>query len=468
MMDARGLAGGLFKRVMGAEPPRQLGYNPDAWGVHPADVDHSLWEINPGKLDFYFHEGQQRAWDSEARFTFVTAGSQGGKTSFGPLWLLREINRRGAGDYLAVSATFDLFKLKMLPEIRNLFEHTLGIGRYWSGDKVIELMDPEGQFWAERADDPMWGRIILRSASAGGGLESATAQAAWLDECGLDDFTLGTWEAVQARLTLHQGRVLGTTTPYNLGWLKQQIVDKAHTSDDIEVIAFDSTLNPSFPKDEFKRLQKSMPLWKFNMRYRGRFERPAGMIYADFVDKYKNDGGHKVQPFELPSTWARYVGVDPGAVNTAMIWLAHDPKENVYYLYRESLEGGKSTPEHAQGAARLAKDKGERVIRYYVGQKSETQQRLDWQQAGVRNVAAPTVHDVESGIDRVVQLLREHRLYVFDDCLGVLDEIGRYARKLDKNGEPTEQIKDKATYHRLDAVRYAAVGVTSPKGVFVG
>ena len=34
------------------------------------------------------------------------------------------------------------------------------------------------------------------------------------------------WEAVLRRLALYQGRVLGGTTLYNLGWLKQQIYDR--------------------------------------------------------------------------------------------------------------------------------------------------------------------------------------------------------------------------------------------------
>ena len=66
-------------------------------------------------------------------------------------------------------------------------------------------------------------RIVLRSANAEGGLESLTGKAAVLDECGQDDFTLEAWEAIQRRLSLSRGRVLGGTTPYNLGWLKTQI-----------------------------------------------------------------------------------------------------------------------------------------------------------------------------------------------------------------------------------------------------
>jgi hypothetical protein len=400
---------------------------------------------------------------------FVLAGTQAGKTSWGPWWLWREIQRCGSGDYLAVTATFDLFKLKMLPEIRSVFEHTLKVGRYWAGAGVIEIRDPAtGEFWAQRADDPMYGRIILRSAAAGGGLESATAKAAWLDECGQDSFTVDTWDAVQRRLSLAQGRVFGGTTPYNLGWLKREIFDQSKTDPNIEVIQFASIENPMFPKAEFEARRAKMPTWKFNMFYRGLFERPAGLIYSDFIDEYRENGGHKVKPVDLPIEWPRYVGVDPGAVNTAMVWLAHDTDNNIYYLYRESLEGDKSTAQHAAGAAVRARMRKENVVMFYVGQKAEVQARLDWQQAGVRNVREPSIHDVECGIDRVIRLLKQRRLYVFDDCRGLLDELGRYARELDDIGEPTEKIKDKATFHRIDALRYAAVGVTTPKGILVG
>jgi hypothetical protein len=80
-----------------------------------------------GGLSLDFHPGQWDVWDSTKRFVFVTAGTQGGKTSFGPHWLHREIYHpdigRGPGDYLAVTGAYDLFKLKMLPAIRDVFEH---------------------------------------------------------------------------------------------------------------------------------------------------------------------------------------------------------------------------------------------------------------------------------------------------------------------------------------------------------
>lgn len=238
----------------------------------------NLWSRDGKQVCLNLHTGQGRAWRSDKRFIFVFAGTQGGKTSFGPWWLWNEIQKYGGGDYLAVTASFDLFKLKMLPELRMVFENTLNVGRYWSGDKVLELREnPDVPFQATRADDPMWGRIILRSAQSSGGLESATALAAWLDECGQDGFTLEDWEAVQRRLSLSQGRVLGTTTLYNLGWTKAEIFDRWKEGDpDIEVISFPSYLNPAFPKKEYDRMKDRLPEWRFSMFYKGEFARPAG------------------------------------------------------------------------------------------------------------------------------------------------------------------------------------------------
>lgn len=441
---------------------------PDALAAAPSpgETKPTLYHVEDGKVILTPHYGQSQAWESTARYVFVIAGTQGGKTSFGPWWLWREIVTKGSGDYLAVSATYDLFSLKMLPEIRRVFEEVLGIARYWPSSKVMEIRDPStGEFWAKNADDEMWARIILRSAASEGGLESATAKAAWLDEVGQDDFRVGAWEAVERRVSLNRGRVLGTTTPYNLGWLKKLIYDRWQRGvASIEVIQFASTANPLFSPEELEEARERLPAWKFRMFYLGQFDRPAGLIYSDFVDKYKDEGGHLVKPFPLPSEWPRVVGVDPGAVNLGIVWLAHDVKIDVWYAYREKHGERLPTAEHARQALAVATLGKERVIKWYVGATGEPQQRLDWASGGAVPVMEPPSKDVESGIDRIIALFRQHRLYVFDDLTGLIDELGSYSRVLGADGNPTEMIKEKSTYHHLDALRYAAAG-TDRRGV---
>ncbi len=421
----------------------------------------NLWRIEDEQLRLGFHAGQSRAWRSTRRFVFVFAGSQGGKTTFGPWWLWREIQQRGAGDYLSVTASYDLFKLKMLPVMRETFEHVLRVGRYWSGDRILELRDPaSGKFLARRVDDPMWGRVILRSAESGGGLESATAQAAWLDECGQDAVTLETWEAVQRRLSLSQGRALGTTTIYNLGWLKTEVYERWLAGDpDYAVVQFKSIVNPSFPRAEFERMKRKMQTARFKMFYEGEFARPPGLIYADFDDQTQ-----VVEPFEISPVWPRWVGVDFGAVNTALVWLAEDPDTGRLYLYRESLEGGKTSAEHAHQAKQWTRQ--ENVVGVYGGAPSEDQPRRDWTAAGLE-VQRPPIGDVEAGIDRVTALFKERRLFIFRSCRGMLDEIGSYKRKTDASGQTMDEIENKRLFHRLDALRYVAIGLRSGAASFV-
>jgi hypothetical protein len=400
----------------------------------------NLYHLKKNKLVCTLHEGQTKAHDSTRRFVFIIAGTQSGKTSYLPIWLDREIRTKGAGDYLAVTSTYDLLKMKFLPELQNYFVNMFG-WNYSASEKTI---------WKKEKDELT--RIICRSADAEGGLESASAKAALFDECGQDGVKVNAWEAILRRLSLSQGRVLAGTTPYNLGWLKTQIFDKWRAGDqDIQVVQFKSTMNPSFPLEEYERARRTLPTWKFEMFYNGEFSHPAGMIYEDFTQN------HILPAFSIPAEWPRYLGVDFGAVHTAKLFIAEDPKTNLFYLYRDPLDGNMTTAEQVASVTQY----NEYNLRAWGGAKSETQQRWDWGAAGM-TVGEPSISDVEAGIARVIALLKERRLFVFDTCTGTIDEFGTYSRELDAGGQSTEKIKNKADFHRLDALRYVAAGIGTP------
>jgi hypothetical protein len=418
----------------------------------------NLWTLDNGRLTLNFHPGQGRAWQSQKRVVAILAGTQGGKTSFLPWLLWREIRARGPGDYLAATANYDLFKLKFLPTLREVFEHTLGWGRYWAADRIIELSDPAtGQFQAKRADDPMWARIILRSAESGAGLESATARAAILDEAGMDAFRLDSWLAIRRRLSLSQGRIFLGTTIYNLGWLKQQLYDPWEREQgqhpEIDVIQFDSVENPLFPREEYARAERELPAWKFLMFYRGRYTRPAGLIYDSFDERLC-----KVPRFAIPARWPRFLGLDFGGVHTAGMFYAAEPGTGRIFAYRAYLEGGRTAKEHAQ--ALLV---GEPSIPTCVGGSgSEDQWRAEFRAGGLP-VREPDITEVEVGIDRVYGAHRRNEIMVFDDLAGYLDQKARYSRPVDAAGNVLPGIQNKATFHFLDAERYIVGWLKRPQ-----
>lgn len=418
---------------------------------------NDLYQVtDDGAMELHFHANQWRAWDSEKRFIAVLAGTQGGKTSFGPHWLYREICWRGAGDYMIVTPTYPLLEKKALPEFRRVFEHVLNLGKYVGGSLKTFTFSPEGELRTFGARQNRPTTVMFGHAQDPDSLESATAKAAWLDEAGQKKFRLGSWEAILRRLSIHLGRVLVTTTPYNLGWLKQKLWDpwmaanKDHP--DIDVIRFRSIDNPAFPRQEYERARRDLPLWKFDMFYNALFTRPAGLIY-DCLNEEKN----LVPRFTIPDNWQRYLGLDFGGVNTAGIFYAREPNTDKFYAYREYKAGGRSAAEHAYYL-----QQGEPMIPTCVGgSKSEGQWRTEFRRGGeVKGVKVglpvkePAVKDVEVGIDRVYGANKRGEIYYFDDLDHFLEQKRTYSRQLDEAGEPTEKIEDKESFHFMDAERY--------------
>ncbi len=407
-------------------------------------------EIVGGKLILNFHPGQSKVWFAVKRFIFMLCGSQGGKTVLGPHWLEREIRTKGPGDYLAATSSYPLLSRKMLPELLYVFEDLYHYGVYNKLDKIFVFNQgkrkPNDKVLFPDATEPT--RIIVGSAQNPESLEAATCKAAWLDEVGQKDFRRDSWEAVLRRLAINRGRVLGTTTLYGLGWLKSEIYDPwaKGTDSDIDIIQFDSVMNPAYPIEEYERMRRILPVWKFEMFQRGRFARPAGTIYDSFDAVH-----HVIKPFEIPLDWPRYVGHDFGVWNTAALWYAQNLSNGELILYREYLRGGISTFEHVSNWIEMSK--GERIARRVGGASHEEGWRGDFTQAGWK-IEKPVEKDVEAGIQKVYSVHKLGKLFVFNTCLNYLDEKQSYSRELDDNYEPTEKIEAKERYHLMDAERY--------------
>ena len=98
------------------------------------------------------------------------------------------------------------------------------------------------------------------------------------------------------------------------------------------------------------------------------------------------------------------------------------------------------------------------MVKWYGGAASEEQYRMDWQAEGI-NVQRPPVGNVESGIDRVIELFKTNRLFILRSCEMTINQLIEYSRKVDAMGNVTEEIKDKNSYHLADALRYAVAGM---------
>jgi hypothetical protein len=241
-------------------------------------------EITPdGDLSFaQFHQGQRLAYHSKARFTLVLAGTQGGKTAVGPPWLLKQIQERGPGDYMVAAPNFTLMEKKALPEFLRLFRDCLHLGDYMAQTRKF-VLSQEGMRRLFGYASMVPTQVYFGYGENPDSLESATLKAIWIDEGGQKAFKRESWDAILRRLSIEEGPVLLTTTPYTLGWLSELVKNADELG--VAVINFPSIANPKFPRTEWERAKRELPAWKFNMFYRGIFERPAGLVLDCWSDE---------------------------------------------------------------------------------------------------------------------------------------------------------------------------------------
>ncbi len=253
-----------------------------------------------------------------------------------------------------------------------------------------------------------------------------------------------TFDVVMRRLAFYKGSLLITTTPYSFNFLKTEIYDKwVAKHPDVFVYQAPSTINPFYPKEEFEKMKKSLPEWKFRMFYCGEFVRPEGLVYDDF-DRNK----HTIQDFQIPKQWRRFVGVDFGYNNpTAIVWVAHDPTTDEYYVYREVYKTGMTTSEVIDRLKYFLSFEHVQAV-YCDSADPNSIQMLKEENIPAKGAKKDTM----AGIMMLIELFRQNKLKIFKSVVNLLDEIEMY--HWDSDG--TRPVKEHD--HTLDALRYAITG----------
>ena len=380
-------------------------------------------------MEVTLHHFQGEALRSQKRFIALIAGTGGGKTYFGPIWLLTEVQKYPTDSFFVIAPTFPLFERTTLPEFMARFE--LHIGGVYREKKKRYEMSTGGIVYFGSADNP-------------DSLEGGQVRAAWIDEAG--QIKRASWQATQRRLGVKMGRCLLTTTPYGMGWLYTDFYKRWKNKDpDYDVIQFRSVDNPYYPRDEYERARRTMDSRTFSMRYKGQFKKLAGLIYPDFGPD------NIVEPFKIPEGWKRWGGIDFGWNHPFVAMrLATDPNkpEGEIFIYEEYCQSARFLVDHAK--------KLDKNIQYYAD-PSAKQDRKELANQKVR--IKPGNNDVDSGIELMGTLIKVKRLKVFKTCLNFLDEIEIYRR--DEKDKVVKKDDD-----CMDSTRYALmseVSLSKPK-----
>lgn len=236
------------------------------------------------------------------------------------------------------------------------------------------------------------------------------------------------------------------------------------------IIVAPSTENVHLPPNYVAQMLSTYSPERIQRDIMGSFDAFQGQIYTEF----RRDT-HVVKPFAIPSEWVKFIGADHGYTNpAAFIWCAMDYDGNIY-AYREFYQSEWIIEEIVKGRINQkgivelnGNDKIEGVwidpsTRANRGKDSDYQTYMDhlpkdWSLFLANN-------EVATGIDRVKGYLKvsprtkKPKLFIFDTCTNLIDELVKYRwKELPPGSTATQNQKEepvKKDDHAVDAFRYA-------------
>ena len=383
--------------------------------------------------------------DFKSPILAAIAGTGGGKTFFMLLWLHSRMEAFPGFGWLVAEPTYQMLAKVLLNspdpnrlDIIQYFEQAGHHPDYIAGEKIVKTD---------------FGMIYLASADNPDTMQGAAVRGVCLDEAGL--MSLQAHETAFQRRSMMAGQELLTSTPYNLGWLKTEIADKA--GDLIHVEKWRSADRPGFPLEEVENARRLLAPSIFKMRYEAAFERPEGLVYQDF-DRQT----HIVTGFEICNGWywlnhslhqMRWViaGLDWGYVAPGCILVLAEDNDKKHYIIHEEYRTGLTVDQWAVIAKNL---KTQYKIEKFYCDPAEPNDIAMFQKAGLPAVAAENA--VLPGINRVIEGWRVSSLFILTgQAPHLVDELESYHW----NDKSIKDAPVKENDHACDALRYGLAGI---------
>jgi PBSX family phage terminase large subunit len=387
----------------------------------------------PESIEFTPHFHQQQVLDALHEQILVVAGHRAGKSCVGAVWLIQQIAADIAAgikaDYLVLGPTYRILTQSTL---KTLFSYwPRGLGSYKKQESLIQLKTG-GVVWIRSADKP-------------DAVEGMKAKAAWMDEAALCNET--TYDKVCQRLVQSKGepkgRLLMTTTPYGSpsSWMNKRLIEQRANLQYLFYINFSMADNPYIDRMVYDRAKATMNESIFQRDFEGRFVKIEGLIYPEF-DRLD----HVVEPFEIPSHWPKWSGLDYGWTDPcSILGITYDPEGKEFFVYKQYYKN-----------RQLAQNIGA-----FLKQEMFTYTIFDPAAVAVMNEVRticklrlePADNTIDVGIQRITKLLKENRIKIFDTCEDLIRELEGYCyEKAPANGRTPKPGHDCS--HSPDALRY--------------
>jgi len=392
----------------------------------------------PGKTAwaYWYQRATLDAATEGKRFIAMIGGTGGGKTWWGPWWMEDLISRdveAGNGEgaqYLVIGRTYSMTRDILVSEFVDHFRGTMYEGE-WFASKMAYVL-------------PTGGTVYFRSADEPYRIEGFHTRGIWMDEP--SEMPALIWIVAQSRVGLYQAPILFTGYPTNMGWYYNSIYQPWKNGDpDYCCIQFDSTENPMYSQKEMDRAKATLPGWMYDMRHRGMFRKPFGLVYPDF-------GAHLfVEPFKIPDDWPTYTMVDPGIHYGALMWAWHD---GVFYAYNEFYaDEVKGAEEYA--TAMLSKQEG--VNQGWIYDPARLTDVVNLADHGCGPFYKAN-NAIDAGIVTLTGIIKQGKLKVMNGrCPNFVDQMEKYSYPTDAaSGKISKDKPIKKDDHLPDCARYGA------------
>jgi PBSX family phage terminase large subunit len=280
-----------------------------------------------------------------------------------------------------------------------------------------------------------------------------------------------------------------TTNSDGRSWGWRLFVQKSFTEDETAKMMFysikaPSTENTHLPADYVASMLATYTEERRRREVEADEDLFEGAIYPDFrMDR------SVVDPFEIPDTWTRVIGMDHGLKNPAAAVFGAVSNDGDIYIYDEFYKSGWLIEEIVKGN----KKTGEPGLLHKIGTQKISAIFIDPStkatrgQTGISEFSTYMEHlpahvplltannDVSAGIDRVARHFKDHpvtkkpQLYIFKTCKNLINELleyrweplssGMVGRRNDK--EEPRKYND----HACDALRYLIMSRPDPNKV---
>jgi phage terminase large subunit len=419
----------------------------------------------------------QAALDPEGpKYTLYCGGIGSGKTLIGCITVLTWAVLH-PGDYLVCRQFFPELKITTLKTFLEICPKEL-IHEHRVADGIVRIKAAGGKI----------SNVIFRQLEEPDKLRSLNLSGFYIDESS---------QVSEAAFMLLQGRLRGTglrkgiltTNPNGHDWqyvwfVKQDHFKRPEAKRQFCLIKAPSTENTHLPDGYVQSMMETWSDDRIRREIYGDMDSFSGQVYSEFRRDI-----HVIKPFNIDPNWTRIIGIDHGYRNPACaLWGAVDYDGDIF-IYREFYEKewlineickGKQNP-RVPGILQMT---GKEKIALAVIDPSTVNRRgttgfSDYDEY-VANLPDgfplnTANNDKKVGIDRVKSYLkvnertRKPRLYIFDTCTNLIDEMSKYRYEeipTHSQGKVAEKEEPrKVDDHSMDALRYLIMTRPEPPKV---